>query len=71
MSRGDLTEVDGYLEEALGGGQYRIRLESGTIRGQLCGKMKMNRIRVLPGDRVRIGYSPSDPSHGIIVRRYR
>jgi translation initiation factor IF-1 len=33
--------------------------------------MKKNHIRVLPGDKVRVGCSPYDTSHGIIVRRYR
>lgn len=73
MSKGDLVEVDGVLEEALGGGQYSIRVDDSDtlIRGKLCGKMKKNHIRVLPGDKVRVGCSPYDTSHGIIVRRYR
>lgn len=73
MSRGDLVEMDGILEEALGGGQYRVRIEdSGSlVRVQLCGKMKQNHIRVLPGDKVMVGVSPYDLTHGIIMRRYR
>lgn len=73
MSKDDHVEIEGVLEEALGGGQYRIKLESSqtTVRGQLSGKMKKNHIRVMPGDRVRIALSPYDMTHGIIVRRHR
>lgn len=73
MSKGDLLEMEGVLESALGGGQYSIRLNDGgnVIRAQLCGKMKKMHIRVLPGDKVRVGVSPYDVSHGIIVWRHR
>lgn len=73
MSKGDLVESEGRLEEALGGGQYLIRLEGegSVVRGRLSGKMKKNHIRVLPGDNVRVALSPYDLTHGIIVRRHR
>jgi len=73
--------MDGRLQDALGGGQYSVLLEDAdgnldqeptrTVRGRLSGKMKKNHIRVLPGDRVRVAFSPYDMSHGIIVRRHR
>lgn len=72
MSKDDHVEVEGTLVEALGGGQYLIRLEGDTtVRGRLSGKMTKNHIRVMPGDKVRVGLSPYDMTHGIIVRRHR
>lgn len=73
MSKGDLVELEGAVTEALGGGQYRIQLAEGGafVRGRLCGKMKKNHVRVMPGDRVRISVSPYDTTHGIITWRYR
>lgn len=73
MSKGDLIEMNGTVEDALGGGQYSVKLESGgaMIRGRLSGRMRRFRIRVLPGDRVRVAVSPYDLSHGFIVHRGR
>lgn len=73
MSKGDLVELEGTITDALGGGQYRIQLEEGgaIVRGKLCGKMKKNHVRVMPGDRIRISVSPYDTTHGIITWRYR
>lgn len=73
MSKGDLIEMEGVLDQALGGGQYSVNLteENRVVRGRLSGKMKKNHIRVLPGDRVRVAVSPYDLSHGLIVRRHR
>lgn len=73
MSKGDLIELEGTLTDALGGGQYGIKLEKGgsIVRARLGGKMKKNHIRVLPGDSVRVAVSPYDLTHGIIVRRHR
>jgi translation initiation factor IF-1 len=73
MSKGDLLEMPGQIVDALGGGQYRIQLDQGdaVIRGRLSGRMRRFRIRVLPGDRVRVAVSPYDLSHGFIVFRER
>lgn len=73
MSRGDLLEISGKVTDALGGGQYRIQLDRGdvTVRGRLSGRMRRHRIRVLPGDRVKVALSPYDLSHGFIVFRER
>jgi len=72
MPREDLLEMEGTLKEACGGGKYQVTLDTGNnvVLAQLCGKMKQNKIRVLPGDRVKVGVSPYDTSHGIILRRY-
>ncbi len=71
MSRGDLLELEGTIVDALGGGQYSIKVEQGgqLVRAQLSGRMRRFHIRVLPGDRVRVAVSPYDPTHGLIVYR--
>lgn len=73
MPRDDLVDVEGTITEALGGGQYQVQPLDGTapLRAQLCGKMKQMKIRVMPGDRVRLGVSPYDLSHGLITWRHR
>ena len=74
MPRKDLIDVEGTIVAALGGGQYEIKpLDENepNLRAQLCGKMKKHGIRVIIGDRVRIGVSPYDESHGIITWKHR
>lgn len=73
MSKGDLIEMKGTIDQALGGGMYRVTLDESTasVRGRLSGRMRRNHIRVLPGDRVRVAVSPYDLTHGFIVYRER
>src|SRR5690606_12076512 len=73
MSKGDLLEMEGVIQDALGGGQYTIKVDQGgaVVRAQLSGRMRRHHIRVLPGDRVRVAVSPYDLSHGLIVYRGR
>ena len=72
MARDDLISANGTVEKILGGGKYQIELESGqTVTAQLSGRMRRFRIRVIPGDRVTVGLSPYDPSHGFITFRLR
>lgn len=73
MSRGDLLEIRGKVTDALGGGQYRVELDDydATVRGRLSGRMRRHRIRVIPGDRVKVALSPYDLTHGFIVFRER
>jgi translation initiation factor IF-1 len=73
MPKDDLVEVDGVILEAMGGGQYSIKPSDGSaiIRASLCGKMKQKHIRVMPGDRVTVGVSPYDLTHGIIIWRFK
>lgn len=73
MSKGDLLEMEGSIQDALGGGQYTIKVDQGgaIVRAQLSGRMRRHHIRVLPGDRVRVAVSPYDLSHGLIVYRGR
>jgi len=72
LAREDLIQATGSVEKILGGGRYQITLESGqTVTAQLSGRMRRFRIRVIPGDRVQVGLSPYDPSHGFITFRLR
>ena len=70
MSKGDLIEVEGVVEDALGGGQYSIKTAGAVIRARLNGKLRKHHIRVLPGDKVQVSVSPYDMSHGIITYRH-
>ncbi|MEE2663836.1 MAG: translation initiation factor IF-1 [Myxococcota bacterium] len=72
MARDDLISANGTVEKILGGGKYQVELEGGqTVMAQLSGRMRRFRIRVIPGDRVTVGLSPYDPSHGFITFRLR
>lgn len=72
MPKDDHLELQGSVEEALGGGQYSVRTKEGPIiRARLCGKMKQNKIRVIPGDTVTVSVSPYDTTHGMITFRAR
>ena len=72
MARDDLIQATGAVEKILGGGRYRIELDGGQIvTAQLSGRMRRFRIRVIPGDRVQVGVSPYDPTHGFITFRLR
>jgi translation initiation factor IF-1 len=70
MARDDLAQVSGVVTEALSGGIFAIQLENGrNIKAKLCGKMRKFRIRVIVGDRVTVGLSPYDLTHGLILTR--
>ncbi len=61
---------EGEVLEALANGRFRVRLDMGhVIIAHLSGKMRMNFIKILPGDRVRVELSPFDLNNGRIVRR--
>jgi translation initiation factor IF-1 len=66
------VELDGEVVEALRNGQFRIALENGhETLGYTAGKMRRYRIRILPGDRIKVELSPYDLTRGRIVYRYR
>jgi translation initiation factor IF-1 len=70
MAKEDLIEVEGIIKEALPDARFRVELENGLIvLGHLAGKMRMNFIRILPGDRVKIELSPYDLTRGRITYR--
>jgi translation initiation factor IF-1 len=67
----EFIEVRGVIEELLPAANFRIRTENGqNIIGHLSGKMRMNRIRLLPGDEVKVELTPYDLSKGRIIYRY-
>ena len=72
LARDDLIQATGSVDKILGGGRYQITLENGQqVTAQLSGRMRRFRIRVIPGDRVTVGLSPYDPTHGFITFRLK
>jgi len=72
MSKQPAIEQDGAIVEALSNATFRVELENGhEIIAHISGKMRMNYIKILPGDRVKVEMSPYDLSKGRITYRYR
>ncbi|MBI2483597.1 translation initiation factor IF-1 [Candidatus Uhrbacteria bacterium] len=70
-SEKDFIEADGEVIELLPSATFRIRLDSGhEIHGHLSGKMRMYKIRILPGDRVKVEMTPYDLTKGRVTLRY-
>lgn len=64
-------ETIGTVIELLPSTSFKIRLENGhEILGHLSGKMRMYKIKILPGDKVKVEMSPYDLNKGRIVYRY-
>ncbi len=72
MAKDDLIQVDGTVTDVTGGGNYKVALDNGVkVSARLCGKMKRFKIRVIVGDKVTVGLSPYDPTHGLITFRHK
>ncbi|MFM7014934.1 MAG: translation initiation factor IF-1 [Bacteroidota bacterium] len=72
MSKQPAIEQDGSIVEALSNATFRVELENGhEIIAHISGKMRMNYIKILPGDRVKVEMSPYDLSKGRITYRYK
>ena len=72
MAKQDLIKLDGIIEEALSNAMFRVRLQNDhLIIATISGKMRMNYIRILPGDKVAVEMSPYDLSRGRITFRYK
>jgi len=72
MSKEDLIEVEGVIKEALPNAKFRVKLESGHIvEAHISGKIRMNFIKVLPGDKVKVELSPYDLTRGRITFRVK
>lgn len=68
----DIVEVEGTVVEALPNALFRVELEAKKIiLCHLAGKMRMYRIRVMPGDRVKVQLTPYDPNKGRITFRLK
>ncbi|MBI2967897.1 MAG: translation initiation factor IF-1 [Bacteroidetes bacterium] len=71
MSKQSSIAQDGVIKEALSNAMFRVELHNGHIvTAHISGKMRMNYIKLLPGDRVKLEISPYDLSKGRIVLRY-
>lgn len=72
MSKQGAIKVDGVIEEALPNATFRVKLENGhEILAHVSGKMRMNFIKILHGDKVTVELSPYDLSKGRITYRYK
>lgn len=70
MSKEDVIEVEGIVEEALPNTNFKVKLENGhQILAHISGKLRMNYIKILPGDKVKVELSPYDLSRGRITWR--
>ncbi|MGH2378454.1 MAG: translation initiation factor IF-1 [Candidatus Limnocylindria bacterium] len=68
----DVIEVEGTVSEALPNAMFRVALQNGhEVLAHISGKMRMNFIRVVPGDKVLVELSPYDLKRGRITRRVR
>jgi len=72
MARDDLAQLEGKVVDVAAGGMYKVELENQiVIQAKLCGKMRRFNIRVVVGDKVTVGVSPYDPTHGLIMYRHK
>ena len=72
MAEKENIEVEGTVVEPLPNATFRVELENGhKILAHISGKMRMNFIRILPGDNVTIEMSPYDLTKGRIIYRYK
>lgn len=70
MAKEDVIEVEGLITEALPNATFRVELQNGhKILAHVSGKLRMNFIRILPGDKVTVEMSPYDLTKGRITWR--
>ncbi len=70
MAKNDVIEVEGKVLEIIPGGNFKVELSNGhVIEAHVSGKMRMNYIRIAPGDKVMIELSPYDLTRGRITYR--
>ncbi len=72
MARDDLAQIEGKVTDVLAGGILTAKLAGGQhITAKLSGRRRKFHIRVILGDRVTVGVSPYDPTHGLILHRHK
>ena len=72
MAKDDVIEVEAVVIETLPNAMFRVKLSNGVvILATVSGKIRMNYIRILPGDRVTVELSPYDLNNGRIVFRHK
>lgn len=70
MAKEDIIEVEGTVVEALPNTNFKVELENGhQILAHISGKLRMNYIKILPGDKVKVELSPYDLTRGRITWR--
>ena len=70
MAKSDMIEVEGVVVESLPNATFRVELQNGhRILAHISGKLRMNFIRILPGDKVTVEMSPYDLTKGRITWR--
>ena len=70
MSKADVIEIEGVVVEKLPNSMFQVELENGhKVLATISGKLRMNYIRILPGDKVTLEMSPYDLSKGRIIWR--
>jgi len=72
MAKEDVIEAQGTVAETLPNAMFRVQLDNGhAILAHISGKMRMNFIRILPGDKVTVELSPYDLTRGRITYRFK
>ena len=72
MAKDDVIEVEGIILETLPNAMFKVELENGhAILAHVSGKIRMNYIRILPGDKVTVEMSPYDLTKGRITYRFK
>ena len=72
MAKEPNIEVDGIVIETLPNAMFRVKLDNGhEILAHISGKMRMNYIKILPNDKVKLELSPYDLTKGRITYRYK
>ena len=72
MSKQDVIEVEGRVVEELPNAMFQVELENGhVVLAHVSGKIRMNFIRILPGDKVTIELTPYDLTRGRITYRFK
>ena len=70
MAKDDVIRVEGVVKELLPKTMFRVEIQTGhVVKAHISGKMRMNFIRILPGDNVTLEMSPYDLTKGRIVFR--
>jgi translation initiation factor IF-1 len=72
MAKKDLIQLEGTIVEALPNATFRVELDKGhKVLAHISGRMRLHWIRILPGDRVTVEFSPYDLSRGRIIYRFK
>ena len=70
MSKEDVIQMQGEIQETLPNATFRVKLENGhMVLGHISGKMRMNYIKILPGDKVTVDLTPYDLTRARIIFR--